>query len=52
MTTILTCEYCKYEASSSDWGDTGDMNGNLPICPQCGAWDAVGEEREVEEEDE
>ena len=53
------CEYCDQIADERDWGDSGDMNGNLPICPYCGGWDAVDysyydddEEEDDEQEEE
>jgi len=35
------CECCSWEGDFKDCGSTGHLNGDLPICPQCGAVDTI-----------
>ena len=46
------CENCDEVSDERDWGSSGYYNGNLPICPICGAYDSVDPDFEDDDEDE
>lgn len=43
------CESCDWEGMDSDTGSTGYLNGNLPVCPMCGAVDMIEDLPEEEQ---
>lgn len=41
FTKPVNCDCCQTQSNPDDWGTTGYMNGDLPICPLCMAVDSM-----------
>jgi hypothetical protein len=46
----VECECCSWQGDARDTGSTGALNGNLNVCPQCGAVDTMEEIEDDEDE--
>ncbi len=48
----IRCENCDWEGMENEAGNSGYLNGNMYICPSCGAFDTMEDLAEPEDEEE